>query len=51
MLFAAADLSRDPFVRVVSAVLPFLMASVFALALITYIPAITMTLPGILGLL
>ena len=50
-LFAASDISRDPFGRVVIAVMPFLIASVFTLALITYIPAITMTLPRILGLL
>lgn len=50
-LFAAADISRDPFGKVVVAVLPFLIASLFTLALVTYVPAITMTLPRILGLL
>ena len=50
-LFAAADISRDSFGSVVLAVLPFLIASIFTLALITYIPAITMTLPRVLGLL
>ncbi len=50
-LFAAAEISRDPFARIVVAVLPFLVASLFSLALITYIPAITMTLPRLLGLL
>jgi tripartite ATP-independent transporter DctM subunit len=50
-LFAAADISRDPFGKVVIAVLPFLIASLFTLALVTYVPAITMTLPRILGLL
>ena len=50
-LFAAADISRDPFTEVVVAVMPFMVASLFSLALITYIPAITMTLPRLLGLL
>lgn len=50
-LFAAADISHDSFVRVVIAVLPFLLAAMFTLALVTYIPAITMTLPRLLGLL
>ena len=50
-LFAAADISRNSFGSVVLAVLPFLIASLFTLALITYFPAITMTLPRMLGLL
>ena len=50
-LFAAADISRNSFGSVVLAVLPFLIASLFTLALITYFPAITMTLPRLLGLL
>ena len=50
-LFAASDISRDPFGKVVLAVLPFLIASLFTLALVTYVPAITMTLPRMLGLL
>jgi tripartite ATP-independent transporter DctM subunit len=50
-LFAAADISRDPFTKVVVAVMPFMVASLFSLALITYIPAITMTLPRLFGLL
>jgi len=50
-LFAAADISRDSFGSVVVAVFPFLIASLFTLALITYFPAITMTLPRWLGLL
>ena len=50
-LFAASDISRDPFGKVMLAVLPFLIASLFTLALVTYIPAITMTLPRMLGLL
>ena len=50
-LFAAADISRDSFGSVVVAILPFLIASLFTLALITYFPAITMTVPRWLGLL
>jgi tripartite ATP-independent transporter DctM subunit len=50
-LFAASDISRDPFGNVVIAVLPFLIAALFTLALVTYVPAITMTLPRMLGLL
>jgi tripartite ATP-independent transporter DctM subunit len=50
-LFAAADISHDSFGRVVMAVLPFLLASMFTLALVTYVPPITMVLPRLLGLL
>lgn len=50
-LFAASDISRDPVSRVIAAVLPFLISCFFTLALITYIPEITMTLPRLLGLL
>ena len=50
-LFAASDISRDPVDRIIVAVLPFLVASLFALALITYFPAFTMTLPRWFGLL
>lgn len=50
-LFAACDISKDSFGRVVVAVLPFLVAAFVSLALITYVPAITMTLPRWFGLL
>ena len=50
-LFAASDISRDPVGKVIVAVLPFLLVSLIALALITFIPAITMTLPRWFGLL
>ena len=50
-LFAAADISHDPVGKVIVAVLPFLIASLFTLTLITYIPSITMTLPRWFGLL
>ncbi len=50
-LFAASDISRDPVDRIIISVLPFLLASMFSLALITYVPAFTMTLPEWLGLL
>lgn len=50
-LFAASDISRDPVGKVIVAVLPFLIASLFTLTLITYIPSITMTLPRWFGLL
>jgi tripartite ATP-independent transporter DctM subunit len=50
-LFAASDISRDPVGKVIVAVLPFLLASLFTLVLITFIPAITMTLPRWFGLL
>jgi tripartite ATP-independent transporter DctM subunit len=50
-LYAAAAISRDPFVKVVIAVLPFLIACFFTLALITYVPEITMILPRLLNLL
>jgi len=50
-LFAAADISRDTVSRVIVAVLPFLISCLFTLALITYVPEITMTLPRWFGLL
>lgn len=50
-LFAASDISKDPIGSVVVAVLPFLLASMFTLTLITYLPALTMTLPSWFGLL
>lgn len=50
-LFAASDISRDPVGKVIVAVLPFLLVSLITLALITFIPAITMTLPRWFGLL
>jgi tripartite ATP-independent transporter DctM subunit len=50
-LFAAADISRDPVIKVITAVFPFLVACVACLVLITFIPEFTMTLPRWLGLL
>jgi len=50
-LFAASDISRDPVDRIIVAVLPFLLASAAVLALITYFPPFTMTIPRLLGLL
>ena len=50
-LFAVSDISHDPIDRIIVAVLPFLIVSLFALALITYFPALTMTLPRWFGLL
>jgi tripartite ATP-independent transporter DctM subunit len=50
-LYAAGAISRDPFIKVVIAVLPFLIASFFTLALITYVPEITMIIPRLLNLL
>jgi tripartite ATP-independent transporter DctM subunit len=50
-LFAAADISRDPLIKVIVAVLPFLLACFATLGLITYVPACTLTLPRWLGLL
>lgn len=50
-LFAVADISRDPLIKVIIAVLPFLVACFVTLALITFVPAFTMTLPRWMGLL
>jgi len=50
-LFAVADISRDPLIKVIVAVLPFLVACFATLALITFVPQFTMTLPRWLGLL
>jgi tripartite ATP-independent transporter DctM subunit len=50
-IFAAADISRDPVIKVIIAVLPFFIACFGTLALITYVPQFTMALPRWLGLL
>jgi len=50
-LFAVADISRDPLIKVIIAVLPFLVACFVTLALITFVPQFTMTLPRWMGLL
>jgi len=50
-LFAVADISRDPLIKVIIAVLPFLVACFVTLALITFVPQFTMTLPRWMGLI
>ncbi len=50
-LFAVADISLDPLIKVIIAVLPFLVACFVSLALITFVPQFTMTLPRWMGLL
>ncbi|MDD3253230.1 MAG: TRAP transporter large permease [Lachnospiraceae bacterium] len=51
VLFIGSGISGVPMERLVKHTFPFLVVMFVVLMLITYIPAITLTLPGILGLL
>ena len=48
-LFVAAGLAKLDFVKIVRAVVPFLIAMAIGLILVTYVPQITLALPQILG--
>jgi tripartite ATP-independent transporter DctM subunit len=50
-LYAMADVARLTFSQAVKAIFPFLAVDIAALLLITYFPPLTLTLPGLLGLL
>jgi tripartite ATP-independent transporter DctM subunit len=50
-LYAAADLSREPLIKVIVAVLPFLISCFVTQALITFVPEITLLVPRLLHLL
>jgi tripartite ATP-independent transporter DctM subunit len=45
-LFAASTISREPFERVSKAVMPFVFANLTVTLIVTYIPAISLFLPG-----
>ena len=48
-LFVACGIGKIPFADLVKKIIPFLIALLIGLVLITYIPAISMTLPGLLA--
>jgi len=48
-LFVACGIGKIPFMDLVKRIVPFLLALLFGLILITYIPAISMTLPTLLA--
>lgn len=47
-LFVAARVGNEPLGTVTDGIIPFILAMIFCLILITYIPAISMTLPRLL---
>jgi C4-dicarboxylate transporter, DctM subunit len=48
-LFAAVGVSNQSILKVSRAVLPFILVSLLALAVVTYVPAVSMFLPQLLG--
>ncbi len=48
-LFVAARVGDEPLETVVSGIIPFTIIMIFCLLLITFIPAISMTLPNLMG--
>lgn len=48
-LFVACGIGNIPFADLVKRIIPFLVALLVGLILITYVPAIALTLPGLLG--
>ena len=51
ILFVASGLTNLPIESIVKEMLPFLAVEIGVIFLITYIPALSMTMPGLLGLL
>jgi len=51
VLFVTSSVSGEPIEKIVRAILPFLAVEVLVIFLITYIPALTLTLPRWLGLI
>ena len=50
VLFVASTLTRLPILEIAKDMWPFLMVHVVVVLLITYVPALTLTLPRLLGL-
>jgi len=50
-IFGTVPLAKVPMERIMKAVIPFLLAELFVLGLITYVPIIPMYIPSILGYL
>jgi len=49
VLFVASAVSGERVERIARAIFPFLLVEIFVIFLITYIPAISMTIPRITG--
>jgi tripartite ATP-independent transporter DctM subunit len=50
VLFVGSAIAKVPIEQVIKALYPFFGAMLFVLALVTYVPAISMWLPGVFGL-
>ena len=50
-LFAGTIISNLPMEKLIKSMLPFILASILILALVTYIPAVVLYIPGLFGLL
>ena len=48
-LFVACGIGKIPFAQLVKKIVPFLIVLLIGLFLITYVPAITLTIPRLLG--
>lgn len=51
ILFAASAVSKVPIEKVIKPMMPFFIAIIGVLVLVTYIPALSLTLPKLLGLM
>ncbi|MEN8226411.1 MAG: TRAP transporter large permease subunit, partial [Bacteroidota bacterium] len=51
VLFTACSIGKISLERLVKAIIPFLLVEFVVLILVTYIPAITLTIPRLLNLL
>lgn len=51
ILFAASAVSKEPIEKVIKQMLPFFVGIIFVLLLVTYIPALSLTLPKLLRLI
>ena len=49
LLFIMVDIAQEPFGKIVKAILPFYVPLIMALLAITFFPALTLWLPGVLG--
>jgi TRAP-type C4-dicarboxylate transport system permease large subunit len=50
ILYIISDIAKIPFDQYVKAVLPFLVPLLIALIIVTYVPWVTMWLPGLFGM-
>lgn len=49
LLFIMVDIAKEPFGKIVRAIIPFYIPLVLALLLITFVPALSLWLPGVFG--